>query len=442
MQDKNWLKMWIPKLDPTLPKAEALKLAIRHAVECGELRANDRLPPQRQLAYQLGVNLSTVTRAISDATRDGLVSGEVGRGTYVLPTADAARLFADTLADKALIDLSAIVPPKIDETAIASTMHEVLEDGEFLHRYPTPLHLRYARDAARDWLRWRGFDRPDLNLTLTAGAHAALYSIMSMTLKSGQGVLTEEYTFPGIKAISRLTGLRLHGVPCDREGLLPDALEQVSRACGATTLVTVPNMQNPTATVMGNARRQDIAAVVSRLALTVIEDDVYGSYTGMPPLVADLAGNHIVISSLSKCVSPALRFGFVAGTHPMIAFLQQNVASTSWFASPVLLLTGARLIFKNKAMRIAQAQKRLIRDRWQIVRRSFPDASDRPATHLWIPVDNADSFVQRALDRGVSVVSSDHFSTGRRDQQFVRISTTSVAEERLLAIGLNILTDL
>ena len=83
--------MWTPKLDPRLPKALAIKRALRRAIECGELRANDRLPPQRRLAFALGVNLSTVTRAIGEATREGLVSGETGRGTFIMPATDAAR---------------------------------------------------------------------------------------------------------------------------------------------------------------------------------------------------------------------------------------------------------------------------------------------------------------------------------------------------------------
>ena len=50
-------------------------------------RPGGRLPTQRVLARQLGVTLTTVTRAYVEAQRRGLLNGEVGRGTFVRPSA-------------------------------------------------------------------------------------------------------------------------------------------------------------------------------------------------------------------------------------------------------------------------------------------------------------------------------------------------------------------
>ncbi len=57
--------------------------AIGQAITRRELLAGDRLPPQRQVAEALGIDLTTVTRAYAEAHRRGLLDAKVGRGTFV-----------------------------------------------------------------------------------------------------------------------------------------------------------------------------------------------------------------------------------------------------------------------------------------------------------------------------------------------------------------------
>jgi 2-aminoadipate transaminase len=56
---------------------------IRQAIVEGELAPGERLPPERRLAALLGVNRTTVVNAYRELAADGLVSGQVGRGTIV-----------------------------------------------------------------------------------------------------------------------------------------------------------------------------------------------------------------------------------------------------------------------------------------------------------------------------------------------------------------------
>ena len=69
------------------PIYQAIADAIGREIEAGRLKPGSRLPTQRLLARQLGVTLTTVTRAYVEAQRRGLLSGEVGRGTFVRPSA-------------------------------------------------------------------------------------------------------------------------------------------------------------------------------------------------------------------------------------------------------------------------------------------------------------------------------------------------------------------
>src|SRR6266571_3599913 len=56
---------------------------LREAILSGELAEGVRLPTERALANELGVNRTTVMNAYNELASEGLVEGHVGRGTIV-----------------------------------------------------------------------------------------------------------------------------------------------------------------------------------------------------------------------------------------------------------------------------------------------------------------------------------------------------------------------
>src|ERR687895_2346279 len=65
--------------------------AFSGAISAGELEPGAKLPPTRELAETAGVNHLTAVRAYRRLRELGLVSSQVGRGTFVRPTARGAR---------------------------------------------------------------------------------------------------------------------------------------------------------------------------------------------------------------------------------------------------------------------------------------------------------------------------------------------------------------
>ncbi len=61
----------------------AIAQRIADDIRSGALQAGDRLPPQRVFAYNRGIAASTAGRVYAELRRRGLVSGEIGRGTFV-----------------------------------------------------------------------------------------------------------------------------------------------------------------------------------------------------------------------------------------------------------------------------------------------------------------------------------------------------------------------
>src|SRR6202045_4728964 len=68
-----------------MSRYEYLKLADAVAAEIasGALKPGDRLPPQRNFAYQRKIAVSTASRVYTELLRRGLIVGEVGRGTFI-----------------------------------------------------------------------------------------------------------------------------------------------------------------------------------------------------------------------------------------------------------------------------------------------------------------------------------------------------------------------
>jgi DNA-binding transcriptional regulator YhcF (GntR family) len=57
-------------------------------IAAGKLAEGDELPPVRQLAADLGINLNTVARAYRELTDAGLLASMRGRGTVVIATVE------------------------------------------------------------------------------------------------------------------------------------------------------------------------------------------------------------------------------------------------------------------------------------------------------------------------------------------------------------------
>ena len=68
-----------------IPLHHQVYLDLRRAIDGGEWRPGDRLPPERELATRYGCSLITVRRALTELARERRLERTPGRGTYVQP---------------------------------------------------------------------------------------------------------------------------------------------------------------------------------------------------------------------------------------------------------------------------------------------------------------------------------------------------------------------
>ena len=94
--------------DDAGPVYRQLAAAIATRIQAGALAVGDRLPPQRDIARALGINVTTVTRALATLQERGLLEARAGRGTLVAAKdASDKSNFVSSPSDKSgVIDLS------------------------------------------------------------------------------------------------------------------------------------------------------------------------------------------------------------------------------------------------------------------------------------------------------------------------------------------------
>ena len=311
------MTIWTPVLDRSKPLYLAIADAIARDVEGGTLPDGVRLPPQRDLAWKLGVTLGTVTRAYREAEERGLLAGEVGRGSYIRRQKHSTPLPQPAPEAEGLIDLShAIAPPVVTSDEFDAALASVMRDPRKLDLldYAPPDGFPQHRAMAVNWLKRSGIEAQEQQVFITAGAHLGLVTVLQALSQPGEGVMAEEVNYALLRNTFRNAHLNPVPIAMDDDGLLPDALDRAARETRSRILYLVPSLQNPTTNTMSRRRRDAIVAVARKHDITILEDDIFRLLDDrtQPPTFFSLAPERTFhITSLSKTLAPGLRIGIV-----------------------------------------------------------------------------------------------------------------------------------
>jgi DNA-binding transcriptional MocR family regulator len=269
-------------------------------------------------------------------------------------------------------------------------------------------------------------------------------------LRPGDLVITEALTYPGLKALAGLLHLRLQGLACDEHGMRPDAVAAACRAGAVKALYCVPNLQNPTATVMPEARRREIAAIAAAQGVLVVEDDVHGLL--LPerprPLTAFAPDTSLFLTGTAKSLAPGLRIGYLRAPAALVPRLAAGVRATTWMAAPLMAEIATSWIRDGTADRVLEGRRHETAARRRIfdgLLGPAAPASHPAASHVWLPLPEpwrAEAFAEELHRRGVAVTPAAAFVVARGSApQAVRLCLGGAAGLRELEGGLRVLAE-
>lgn len=434
---------WAPDIaDVAGPKYKAVTTAIAAAVARGELRHGDRLPPQRDLAARLGIDLTTVTKAYDLARRRGLIVARGRAGSFI---SDAVR--TGEIATTAQNDIAMNSPPVAAESHLAEAMASALGSlarGSGIARlhYQRPGGAAADRESGADLLRRVGLSSDPEQIVVTAGAQNGLHAIASTILKPGDRIACGLHAYPGFRSVAHRIGATL--VPLAE--ISPAALEAAHARTPLRALYVVPTNDNPTATTIAPEERKAIAAWAGGANVHIIEDDAYGLLPDAPlPAITSFApGIGWYIASMAKIVSPALRVGFVRAPGVAEAMQLASAQHESAVMAPPLNAAMVSLWLADGSFdTLVDAVRKEAAWRQKLARTVLGDgrhAAHPQGYHLWLPLGHdtgADTLAAALALDGLSAVPSDRFAVTPDAPKAMRISLGGTIDRRTLSRALH-----
>lgn len=414
--------------------------AVAGEIASGQLRPGDRLPPQRDFAYRRGIAASTAARVYAELTRRGLVSGEVGRGTFVRA---AATVPASVLAEpwQAPINLESSFPILPDQPAIlAQGLQALLRPdalGLALRAVPAA-GTQAARAVAASFLAQAGWSPEPARVLFTGNGRQAIAAALSALAPVGGRVGVEALTYPVIKGIAARLGIALVPIAMDDEGLRPDALEAAHHAAPLRGLYLQPVLHNPFGLSMPPGRRADLAAALQRLDLVAVEDRVYSFLADEPPLAALAPDHAIVVDSLSKRLAPGLTLGFVVSPRALVERMVGVIRSGPWSPGGLALEAASRWMADGTVAALVAEKREDARTRQAIARTALDGLETRGdprAYHLWLDLPEgwrAEAFATAAARKGIALTPGPAYAIGPGHAPAgVRLALASPAPEVL-----------
>jgi len=407
------------------PKYKAVATTIRRAVGDHRLKVGSKLPPVRELAYQLGITPGTVARAYTVLTDEGVLIAEVGRGTFVAAPKSPLQddVWSQSSQPTDTYEVSLFSPRLADMgqvAAIRAALRQVAESDpmRFLN-YPTRDAYRPVRESVADWMSDLPLGPLDPeDIVLTHGGQSAICVVLQAILQGPRPVmLVEDLSYAGFRRAAELLRAEVVGVAMDAHGVIPEALNAAARQSGAQVFCTTPEVQNPTGRHTPLERRKELAKVAKRHNLQILEDDCYRMGAARASSYRELAperGWHV--SSISKSLTPALRVGFALAP-PTRGVDLRRAAEYGYFglAQPLAELT--RILLSDPATRDLC---RKVRERMaEYVRAAvntlggFDLFWDTDVPFVWLRLPQgwrAAAFCRAAEAEGVQIRSADEFA--------------------------------
>src|SRR4030081_208064 len=269
------------------------------------------------------------------------------------------------------------------------------------------------------------------DILIVSGSLQALDLVNHTLLARGDTVIIEQDSYQG--ALNRLTrlGVNMVGIPLDQDGMRMDALAAAladlkRRGVTAKYIYTIPTVQNPTGTIMSEARRAELLRLSEQYGVPIFEDDCYADliWDGRrPPALYAMSknGGVIHIGSFSKSIAPALRVGFIVAPWEMLSrMLALKTHAGSGAPEQMVLAEYCAPQFNSHVPKLTRGLRAKLETLMEALNEQFGTAAEfddpKGGIFLWVKLpDQVDTLklAQAALAAGVALNPGPEWSTDK-----------------------------
>jgi DNA-binding transcriptional MocR family regulator len=412
--------------------AEGIARGIGMLVSDDSLTAGTKLPTVRELATALDVSPTTVGDAWQILRRHRVIDTEGRRGSFVRSrnTGPTIRYWrVPTTGDAVKVDLWSGVP---DARLLPNPLATINEFDE------SPAVASYLErpvvSELEGLLRARWPFEPQ-KLTILNGAMDALDRLITANVTVGDKVGISDPGFPPLFDMVDLAGAETLPLPLDDEGLDPDAVRDALDA-GMSVLIVQPRAHNPTGISMTRQRRDDLATVLAGRSILIFEDDHSGdvSGAGLHSFGSVIPEQVVHVRSFSKSHGPDFRLAAVGGASQAIALVERRrMLGPSWTSRLLQKVLFTMLISPATVASVTAAAAIYAARRAAVVQGLADHGVRIGGTHglnVWMPVREEATAVPMLAAHGIGVARGRPFMLGNHGQDFIRVTTSSLDDER------------
>lgn len=448
---ENYPMSWLPK-KPKNNKTLFLDIAeqLEEDIRNGVLLPGTKLPPQRELADYLDINVSTIKRAFKVCEDKGLLSGRVGSGTFVVYGALANIHLTPNYDVQRLIEMGSVFPEITSHEESKILIRSILADPDLdsLFQYGRPEGLLWQKQAALKLIKDSGCETTVERLLPASGGQNAIAAILAGLFKPGDRIGTDPLTYPGFKSAAKMLGIQLVPIRHENNEMSEEGLIYAYKNEKIKGVYIMPDYQNPTTHIMSQPCRKMVAGISKKYNLIIIEDGIHSLLNEhTQKAVANYAPEQtIYIASFSKTVAPGLRLAYLVIPEKYITALSDALYNINLTLSPFLMELASRMIASDEADRLIKTHRRFNKHRNAIANRYLAQykllGSDE-CLFRWLLLPekfSGEQFEKLTFNAGVSVYASERFAVGNvKPPNAVRIAVSAPNSDEELKRALNIL---
>jgi DNA-binding transcriptional MocR family regulator len=444
---------------------------LQQMISSGVYAVGDKLPSVRTLQQEHGISISTALQVYSHLEKKGWITSKEKSGYFVHysrsgraplppvsnPLPNAARVQINeklakfskaSSSHKTIVSLigaspdTLLLPAAKLKKAMLQTAREL--DTSYIPYGDIRGYEPFLKQIARHCLNWGRAISPK-EIIVTNGAIEAAGLCLKAVAKAGDTIAIESPTFFGLLLAIESLGMKALEIPTDPvTGVSLEKLEEAFKKKKVQACLFVPNYNNPLGSCMPDNSKEQLAGLLSKYQIPLIEDDVYGDLHFAPERPRtiksyDSEGLVLYCSSFSKSIAAGLRIGWVIGGryHERIAQLKfMSSAATSIIPQQILsrFLDQQRFDLHLKSLRQTLSMQTM--QVTKAILEYFPEGTQltRPqgGISLWAvlpPEIDTWRLHEEAVAHGITFTPGALYSSQNRYQNCIRLTNANPWDE-------------